>query len=191
VIEEPLPPTIVGPDLTLTAGEELPEVIMRFVDAEDNAVSQESGRTYKITMYRERKLPAEDMAEAEIIRQPIQFGDQRQIFADPFEQDTVSSPVPPPAARPGKGSISPEPGEEEEGEEEEPPYEGEEMIEGIIEKGQVVIGKSPQWLIPVHLQPAIYWLRFEETTQFPTNSIWQAVEPLEVPVRVILRPVTE
>jgi len=71
VIEEPLPPTIVGPDLTLTAGEELPEVIMRFVDAEDNAVSQESGRTYKITMYRERKLPAEDMAEAEIIRQPI------------------------------------------------------------------------------------------------------------------------
>ena len=42
---------------------------------------------------------------------------------------------------------------------------------------------SDDWLLPVHLVPAIYWLRLEDVTKLD-GSIWEALEPLEIPFKV-------
>ncbi|CAE7331467.1 PIP5K8 [Symbiodinium natans] len=42
---------------------------------------------------------------------------------------------------------------------------------------------TDEWLLPIHLQPAIYWLRLEDVTELE-GSIWPRVDPLELPFRV-------
>eukprot|EP00913_Durusdinium_trenchii_P027513 g25803.t1 len=42
---------------------------------------------------------------------------------------------------------------------------------------------NEDWLLPVHLLPAVYWLRLEDATKLE-GSIWEALPPLEIPFRV-------
>lgn len=185
--EEPAPE---GPLLELTLGQPLPEVVLRLVDGEKNAFPGESGRRWKVTMYRERMVPKEDdPAEMETIRREVRFADARVNYVDPL--DAQEAAADPKAKAKAKAAASPEPPPEPaEDEPAEKPYEGEASVDGAVgEDGTIVIGNSDVWKLPAHLQPLIYWLRVEDTTEgIDDSSFCQLLPPLEFPVRVVAPP---
>mmetsp|Transcript_46259 Transcript_46259/g.86370 ORF Transcript_46259/g.86370 Transcript_46259/m.86370 type:complete len:440 (+) Transcript_46259:33-1352(+) len=163
-----------GPELKGIKGQALPETVIRLVDAEKAVVPAEVGRCLQISMYKER-LGVEDPEE--VLRRPVNFGDQRQTYLDPLDEGTA----PAAKAAPKKGGkASPPPPDEDA----EPPNPGLESMGGRVgQGGQCLIGGSEEWLLPVHLQPGIYWLRMEDVTELE-GSIWPRLEPLEFPFRV-------
>ncbi|CAE7472094.1 Als2 [Symbiodinium necroappetens] len=100
--------------------------------------------------------------------------EQQVRYVDPLDEADA------PKAAPKKGGkSSPVPDEDAE-----PPNPGVEELEGRIEEGgRSIIGGTDEWLLPVHLQPALYWLRLEDVTELE-GSIWPRLEPLELPFRV-------
>jgi len=170
-----------GPQLELTAGEDLPMATLRIVDERKAPLTSEAGRNFRVTMYRERsgKPSEENLDQPEVLRREVRFGDRRMTFVDPLDFEDPSTPVPS-----SKGSPTPPPVEGEQ-EEDEPPYEGEEAVEGTVaEDGQITIGGSEEWFLPVHLQAGIYWLRVDETTNISPASFWKTIGYIEFPVRV-------
>merc|ERR1712217_985419 len=165
--------TPVGPELLVTIGEKLPEICLRLVDADKACVKEESGRKFRVSMFRERKAPVsagEDPNEAEILRRPVNFGDKRETFVDPLDEN------------PPSGKATPTPPADGE-EQEELPATGDEFREGVIGgEGHALIGAnetsdgSDDWLIPVHLQPGIYWIRIEDITDFQAGCPWKAAD---------------
>ncbi|CAE7414894.1 MORN1 [Symbiodinium sp. CCMP2592] len=167
----PVDTTGAGPELKGFKGQALPETVVRLVDASKAVVPAEVGRRFRITMYKERR-GSEDPEE--VLRRPVNFGDMRQTYVDPLDEADA------PKAAPKKGGkSSPVPDEDAE-----PPNPGVEALEGRIEEGgRSIIGGTDEWLLPVHLQPALYWLRLEDVTELD-GSIWPRLEPLELPFRV-------
>jgi len=186
-----------GPELQLMAGEPFPEVVLRLVDSEKKPFPSESGRRWKVTMFRERKVPnEEDPAEMDILRREVRFGDLRVEYVDPLDAEAAPpkapSPEPKGKAAPKKGGKAvaetpePPPVEEEDAEPEPEIYSGESSMDGTIgEEGEVIIGNNEAWKLPVHLLPMIYWLRIEDTTEGVSGeSFCQLLPVLEFPVRV-------
>lgn len=171
-----------GPELELQAGRSVPEVVLRLVDAEKVALPGESGRLFRVSMYRERKAPsAEDPSVTEVIRREVRFGDLRQSYIDPLDVEASSQPVS------GKSTPAPPPsaGAEDAAPEEEP-YIGEPWLDGQIgDDGRTRIGNSEEWFLPIHLIAGIYFIRVEDISQkIQADSLWQALGAIEVPVRV-------
>lgn len=178
-----------GPELELFPGQLFPEVVLRLVDSDSNPFSGESGRRWKVTMFRERRVPKEeDPSEMEILRREVRFGDERKTYVDPLDEAQATEP----AAKGGKGkSPSPEPPAEDASATPEPePYAGEASMDGAVgDQGEVVIGNGEAWRLPVHLLPLIYWLRIEDTTEgISSESFCQLLPPLEFPIRVKAPP---
>jgi len=168
----PVDTTGQGPELKGVKGQALPEVKVRLVDAEQVPVAEESGRCFRVTMYKERK-----MADGEVLRRPFNFGDARPTYIDPLDEgDAPPQKSNSGSKKAGKGSPMPD-------EEVVPPFIGHEFLENSIGQGFAVIGGSEDWLLPVHLVPAIYWLRVEDVTKLE-GSIWDALPPLEIPFKV-------
>mmetsp|Transcript_77619 Transcript_77619/g.137458 ORF Transcript_77619/g.137458 Transcript_77619/m.137458 type:complete len:481 (-) Transcript_77619:62-1504(-) len=170
-----------GPELELQAGLPLPEVLLRLVDAEKEALAGESGRLFRASMYRERRAPtAEDPTVTEVVRREVRLGDQRTVYVDPLDIEASppvsgkSTPAPPPSA----GAEEPPVDEDV--------YIGEASVDGQIgQDGVTVIGNNEAWLLPVHLVAGIYWIRVEDITQnVHPDSLFPLISPLEVPVRV-------
>merc|ERR1719440_1200306 len=137
-----------GPELELTAGQPFPEVVLRLLDAEEKPLPGESGRRWKVTMFRERKFPKqEDPSEMETLRREVRFGDLRKTYLDPLDPEPAEDPKAKaktaPKAKAG-GKSSPEPPSEEGRESPElPPYAGEASVDGAMsEQGELVIGNS-------------------------------------------------
>lgn len=167
----PVDTTGQGPELKGAKGQVLPETKVRLVDADKVPVAAETGRCFRVTMYKERK-----MAEGEVLRRPVNFGDARPTYTDPLDEDT-GAPQRSSSGKKGKGSPMPD-------EELEPPFTGHEFLDGVIgEDGAAVLGGNDDWLLPLHLLPAIYWLRLEDVTKLE-GSIWEALQPLEIPFKV-------
>merc|ERR1719440_234944 len=106
-----------GPELELTAGQPFPEVVLRLLDSEEKPLPGESGRRWKVTMFRERKFPKqEDPAEMETLRREVRFGDLRKTYLDPLDPEPADDPKAKGKAAPkGKaagGKSSPEPPDE-------------------------------------------------------------------------------
>lgn len=171
-----------GPQLELQAGEEMPPIWVRLVNGEKVPVRCEAGRRFRVTMFKERKgPPPEDGGEPEVLRREVRFGDQRKEFVDPLDQESN-----PPS---GKASPVPPGDDGEEVAEVEPPDEGQGVYESAVPEDQeALIGTGAKWLIPAHLPAAIYWLRIEDLTEFDSNSFFEAMPPLEVPVQVKAAP---
>merc|ERR1712217_805758 len=92
--------TPVGPELLVTIGQNLPEICLRLVDTNKAIVKEESGRKFRVSMFRERKAPvsAGESSEPEILRRPVNFGDKRETFVDPLDENPPSgkaTPTPP------------------------------------------------------------------------------------------------
>mmetsp|Transcript_24398 Transcript_24398/g.44196 ORF Transcript_24398/g.44196 Transcript_24398/m.44196 type:complete len:453 (+) Transcript_24398:23-1381(+) len=167
----------VGPELRVLKGQALPEIAVRLVDVNQGVITAEVGRRFAVTIYRERR-PADWTPNpddpGEILRRPVNFGDQRPTYVDPLDEGS---------APPAKGGKAPAAVEAEDTEE--PPSEGvESMSASIGEGGQCIIGGSDEWLIPVHLQSVIYWLRIEDVTEMAEDSSWSRLEPLEMPFKL-------
>lgn len=180
VVEEE--PPVLGPELEVLAGQPFPEVVLRLVDAEKNAFLGESGRRWKVTMYRERQAPKEgEPSEMEVVRREIRFGDERTVYRDPLDPEVPAGKE---AAKGGKAPSPPPPAEDDEAAPE--PYTGEASMDGAIgDNGELIIGGIPAWGVPVHLQPMIYWLRVEDTTEdVSPESFCQMLPPLEFPFRI-------
>jgi hypothetical protein len=174
--------TNIGPSLELTAGETLPEIVLRIVDNEQQVLC-ESGRRFRISMFKERREPKkEDPSTFNVLRREVRFGDMRQTYVDPLDEPPSEAPPqkPPPSPSPnGEDAVA---GDEEK---EEGPSIGEACIEDVVgEQGAITIGNSDAWLLPVHLSRLIYWLRVEDVTQIGSQSFFEALPPLEIPVRV-------
>eukprot|EP00928_Gymnodinium_smaydae_P007574 TRINITY_DN12713_c0_g4_i3.p1 TRINITY_DN12713_c0_g4~~TRINITY_DN12713_c0_g4_i3.p1 ORF type:complete len:808 (+),score=195.95 TRINITY_DN12713_c0_g4_i3:77-2500(+) len=82
-----------GPELELVAGEALPEVALRVVDKSGARVDAESGRRFRVTLYREKKKAAEGGAEDEEIMQCLlNLGDHRPAtWVDPDDPDAAAA----------------------------------------------------------------------------------------------------
>jgi len=179
----PEPTPDLGPELELFVGRTFPEVVLRLVDSESKPLSGESGRRWKVTMFRERQRPKEDEpSEMETLRREVRFGDKRPAYEDPL----FPEPVDPKAAAKKAPSPPPKPAAGEEEEEEVEIPSGEASMDGAVGgQGEVKIGNGDAWLLPVHLQPAIYWLRVEDTTEgLSSGGPYQQLPPLEFPVKV-------
>eukprot|EP00930_Biecheleria_cincta_P022581 TRINITY_DN16485_c0_g1_i1.p1 TRINITY_DN16485_c0_g1~~TRINITY_DN16485_c0_g1_i1.p1 ORF type:complete len:440 (-),score=97.93 TRINITY_DN16485_c0_g1_i1:411-1730(-) len=162
----PEPVDDVGPQLKGTRGQALPEIAVRLTDVEKAVVTAEIGRQLRVSVYKEQKS-TEDPEQ--ILRNAVKLGDQRQT-----EEESAQPPK--------------EPAEAEEGAEpEEPICEGSETVDGAIsEAGHFLMGGSDAWLLPVYLQPAIYFIRVEDITELPEHgSSWTRMEPLEIPFKVV------
>lgn len=170
--EDPPPET---PELRLFIGEPMPEVALRLVGSDGQRLKAETGRRFRVTMYKERKMVSkDDPNEVEVLRRPVRFNDRRETFVDPL--DEVQAP---------SGKASPAPPKPAEDEAAEEVQIGEEAREGAIgESGELRIGGNEEWFLPVHLQQAIYWLRVEDATELPPGSCWERLAALEVPFRV-------
>ncbi|CAJ1398046.1 unnamed protein product, partial [Effrenium voratum] len=167
----PVVDTSVGPELKGIKGQVLPETVVRLLDAEQAVVPAEIGRRFRVTMFKERR--GEDPEE--VLRRPVNFGDRRPTYVDPLDE-ADAPPQKSSSKKGGRGSPQPD--------EEEPPFPGHEAMDGqIVTNGRCVVGGNDEWLLPVHLQPAIYWLRLEDITELE-GSIWSALPALELPFRV-------
>jgi len=172
-------------ELEATIGQPFPEVTLRLVSSENTTVAGESGRRWKVTMYRERKEPkADDPSEVEILRREVRFGDQRKTYRDPLDPEEPAAPAAKAAAAKGKAPSPPPPAPEDD---EEPVeiYIGEASMDGEVGETALLIGGNDAWRLPVHLQPMIYWLRVEDTTEdVSPESFCQVLPALEFPIRV-------
>lgn len=184
---------LAGPELPLQAGSSLPRVVLRMADADGAPFSGEAGRCFRVTMYREQRK--EGTAEVEIERVPARFADLRQTLepapagkpAGKTASSGKATPAPKGDAVKRKGSKkdpspvqSPEPDEP-------PPHPGDDYREGTVgPEGHALLGGGEEWLVPAHLQPAIYWLRVEDCTPLERGcgGPWAPLPALEVPVRV-------
>ncbi|CAK0857092.1 unnamed protein product [Prorocentrum cordatum] len=150
-----------GPELLLQPGASLPQVVLRMADSDGAPLSGEAGRCFRVTMYREQRK--EGAAEVEIERVPVRFADQRQVL-DPAPGGKPGAggkvtPVPKADAVKRKVSKSakdatpvptPDPDEP-------PPHPGDDCREGALgPDGRALLGGGEEWLVPAHLQPAIY-----------------------------------
>lgn len=177
-----------GPELLLHIGEELPEVAVRIASADGSLVPAESGRRFRVTLFKQIKVVPEDGGEAHIVERHVNFGDRRTSFIDPLDPPLVDPKAKAKAEPKGKASPTPTLPPEEGEEEEQPPDPGQESLDVVIGlQGQGTIGGSPLWLLPVHLQPAIMWLRIEDQTEFGPETFFQQLPPLQIPVRVDVR----
>jgi len=158
---EPVPD--VGPVLKGTRGQPLPEIAVRLTDAEKAVITAEVGRQLRISVYKEEKSPEDP---EEIIRNPVKLGDQRKT------EDEVAQP---PQESAEEGAETPE-----------PICEGSEVLDAAIgDEGHFLLDGSETWLLPVYLQPAIYFIKVEDVTVLPEKgSSWARMEPLEIPFRV-------
>lgn len=155
---EPVPD--VGPELKGTRGQALPEIAVRLTDAEKAVVTSEIGRQLRVSVYKEQKS-AEDPED--IVRKAVNLGDKRETEEAYAEEE-----------------------EEEGAEPKEPICEGSETVDGAIsEEGNFQLGGSDAWLLPVYLQPAIYFIRVQDITELSDSSAWARMEPLEIPFRVV------
>lgn len=160
---EPVPD--VGPVLKGTRGQPLPEIAVRLTDVEKAVITAEIGRQLRISIYKEQRSPEDP---EEILRNPVKLGDQRET-----EEESAQPPQEPT-------------GEEEGAEAPEPICEGAEVVDGAIsDEGHFLLGGSDTWLLPVYLQPAIYFIKVEDVTELPEQgSSWARMELLEIPFRV-------
>merc|ERR1712232_854958 len=185
VSESPEPP--VGPVLELNIGEEFPQVTLRLQTAKQAVATGESGRRFRVTMYRERmKSPAAGDEQGEVLQIPVRFGDLRPAtFVDPIEAELP--PLVPEKAAPakkGKEAAPPPPDEDAK-----PPYEGEEAFEDQLNaEGEQLLGGGDAWRLPAHLKEAIYYIKVEDKTVFESDTPlpFRPLETLYMPIKVKL-----
>eukprot|EP00933_Yihiella_yeosuensis_P014551 TRINITY_DN13006_c0_g4_i1.p1 TRINITY_DN13006_c0_g4~~TRINITY_DN13006_c0_g4_i1.p1 ORF type:complete len:460 (+),score=87.56 TRINITY_DN13006_c0_g4_i1:90-1469(+) len=172
-------PTDGPPTFSACMGQSLPEISIRQLDAASSATSAETGRLLRISIFKERKAPANSENPEEILRRPVNFGDRRPTYIDPL--DEAEGIVPPPGKGAGKGAASPT----EDDQDEEPPSPGVEWKDVVVgEEGYITIGGSEDWFLPAHLQPAIYWLKIEDVTDFEEGCWFQRLPVLEFPFHI-------
>mmetsp|Transcript_7867 Transcript_7867/g.17312 ORF Transcript_7867/g.17312 Transcript_7867/m.17312 type:complete len:528 (-) Transcript_7867:7-1590(-) len=93
-----------GPTLSIQAGSPFPAVTLRVIDQDGQALSAESGRRYRITMYKERRAPpSEEFPEGDVVVREVRFGDLRKTLVDPLDAAAEADPK---GAKGGGGSRS-------------------------------------------------------------------------------------
>merc|ERR1712050_584256 len=172
-----------GPELKLEVGKPLPEIVLRLADKDDNVLAGETGRRFSVSMFRERMVPkTDDPSESEVILREVRFGDMRKVYVDPLDAD-----LPPTSAPGGKVATppAPAPAPADSDEPEEEVCLGESSIEGVLgDQGEATLGNSEEWLLPVHIQPLIYWISVTDVTDPGSESFSKRLPTLEFPVRV-------
>lgn len=172
--DEPAPPA-----LRAAVGQPLPSFCIFLANCGKQRVSGESGRKLKLSMYKERKVPTADNPD-NILRRPVHFGDRRLSFIDPLDEGQAVPAKAPAAAAKGKATPTPAP------EDETPPDPGVEfLLVTVSTGGHCTIGGSAEWFLPVHLQPAIYWLRIEDNSKLEEDCWFSRLPRLEFPFQVL------
>jgi len=162
-------------ELTVPAGGELPQVIIKVLDTRDEQLSAETGRQLKFTMYIEKEVIVEEETQTE--KCYVLWGDCR---------------VPP---EPNSQAGTPEPGQsnepvvpEELQQEGEEPFLGDDVVYGRIEEaGEMCFGGSETWLVPAYVEPGKYNLVIEDVTDITQDYLWEKMAKVAFTVTVTPR----